>query len=496
MACSKPILPLSRRRASAIGVRIALATFLSIAALPAQPVRAGAQPVPAGTALSGVVFDSLAGLPLNAAVVSLANTDSLLLTPRTTITDSLGRFSIAGLSTGRYLVGFTHPVLDSLGLEVSSRSVSITDTRPRRVDLALPSPTTLRVAFCGPSAIVDSSALILGAARHARDGQTVAGASVVAAWAEYVLERGRFERTTARREVITSEVGTYTHCGAPVGGIIAFSATRDGDSTATIELEIPASGYIRRDLYFGDARVVARTDTALRGVDSVRVDSAPRLTGDGRLRGVVVAEAGGRPLPGARIRILNGTEVRANEAGEWTLTGIPTGTRMLQVRALAHYPVTLPVDVVEGAAPVRVSLQTMQAVMDTVRVTAKRMGANTLLEFLDRKRRAGTGRFLTNEDIQQRAPIFTADLFRMVPGMRLTPSGNNDQQLTMRGGASGQCAPAIFLNRMRMNDITMNDLNAMVRPNDIIGMEMYSAAGAPGEFSDLRGCGSVVIWTR
>lgn len=68
------------------------------------------------------------------------------------------------------------------------------------------------------------------------------------------------------------------------------------------------------------------------------------------------------------------------------MTSIPTVTRTLEVRAIAHLPVSRPVDVFDLAAPVRVTMLTMQPVLDTVRITAGRMGSNRLIDVLARTR--------------------------------------------------------------------------------------------------------------
>ena len=78
----------------------------------------------------------------------------------------------------------------------------------------------------------------------------------------------------------------------------------------------------------------------------------------------------GRPLSGARVGIRNGPHARADERGVFALTGIPTGTRMLEFRAVTHAPLVLPVDVVKGAAPLRIALVPMKSVLDTVKVWA------------------------------------------------------------------------------------------------------------------------------
>lgn len=74
------------------------------------------------------------------------------------------------------------------------------------------------------------------------------------------------------------------------------------------------------------------------------------------------------------------------------------------MRAVAHYPVSMPVDVVFGAPLVRVEMVTMQSVLDTVRITAKRLGSGRLIDFMARKRSSGSGRFLTGADPATTAP--------------------------------------------------------------------------------------------
>ena len=452
---------------------------------------------PGGVSVGGIVFDSLGRAPLVDAIVQLVNADSLSIAAATAVSDSLGRFAFDGVRPGRYLLGFLHPMLDSLGIEPKPREVIVDGSISMRVDLAIPSPRTLRLALCGAAAVADSEAVVIGFARRASDRRAVDSAVVGAQWIEMVLETGRVTRSTARRAVATQETGWFAICGAPSGGTVLLTAAHGTDSTEALKLEVPASGYLRRDLYFGAARTVSGDTASLPG-DSLSLARVPRLTGDGRLTGTVVAANGDRPLPGARVSIMNGPQTRADARGAWTLTGVPTGTRTLDVRAVAHYPVTMPVDVVEGSAPVRVSMLTLQSVLDTVRITAARKGNANLLDFLRRKRTSGAGRFLTSDDVASRNPVYTTDLFRSIPGMFFARDQNGDEVLVQRSNtfSSPNCRVSVYMNGMSLRGMTANDINGYVRPNDVIGIEVYSAAGAPPQFSEQNGCGSVVIWSR
>ena len=105
-----------------------------------------------GATVSGVVRDSIAHTPLGGAWVQLAAADTPERYVRTVVADLLGRFTIDSVPAGRYALGFFHPMLDSLGVEPSFREVRVNGGRSVRADLAIPSPTRLHAAVCGPNA--------------------------------------------------------------------------------------------------------------------------------------------------------------------------------------------------------------------------------------------------------------------------------------------------------------------------------------------------------
>jgi hypothetical protein len=460
-------------------------------------------PAPAGSgaarvSISGIVYDSLGRAPLMDAAVQLVNADSVAAPGRSVSTDSTGRFRIDSVPPGRYLLGFFHPMLDSLGLEATPNEVFVTGRSAIRADLGIPSPFTLRRGLCGAEAISDSTALILGFVRSASGKLPVDSAMITARWLELSIASGRIARDIQRRAVTTQAGGWYVICGAPNGGVVSVQATHGADSTAALDMELPQSGFLRRDLYFGVARLVG-IDTAQRSDDSVMIAASPRFGGDGRLSGMVYAARGRRPLAGARVSLLNGPQTRANERGEWTLTGLPTGTRTLEVRAVAHVPVSMTVDVVDDAAPVVIEMVTLQSVLDTIRVTASRGTANAnLLEFLKRRRSSGGGRFLGREDIASRRPLYTSDLFRTVPGVQIDRVRNGDDIITMRGNSfsSARCQPSIFVNGMNMRGLSANDIDGFIRPDELFGVEIYTNATAPAQYSEMNGCGAILFWSR
>jgi hypothetical protein len=450
----------------------------------------------AGATVSGVVRDSIARMPLGGAMVQLVAADSPARLGRTAVSDSLGRFTLSDVPDGRYMLGFLHPMLDSLGVEAPLREVYVDGHRPVIADLAIPSAARLRAAICGARPASDSGGVLLGVVRDALDGAPVAGARVSGDWLEFSLRRGGLQRRLARLVATTGENGWFALCNVPSAGTVALLASRGADSTDLIEVQVPAEGFLRRELYLGHAET-----TVIAGDTTPRADTtAPRRrrihTGDGRLSGTVIAAAGGMPLAGAQISIIDGPQARANEFGEWTLVDAPVGTRMLEVRALGYYPDHRRVDVVAGAAPVRVALSTLQAVLDTVKILATRLHNNRDSNGFNYRRRSLAGNYVTPEDVARRQPRVTSDLFSSLPSVRLDYERGLGRNLSMRG-AFGRCIPAIYIDDHYMRYLSADDIDDWVRPDEIAGIEIYTDGTVPPQFQPgLSGCGSVVIWTK
>ena len=443
--------------------------------------------------VTGIVRDSIARRPLAGAMVQMVDADSAARFGRTTISDSLGRFSIADVPKGRYMLGFFHPVLDSLGVAPPLSEVYVLDASPVRADLSVPSPARLRTAVCGPTAMSDTAAVVIGVVRGAQDGTPAAGVVVTGEWLEVSFRSDGLFRRVPRLVATTGENGWFALCNVPRGGSMALMASRGADSTDIIEVEVPADGFLRRDLYLGPMRTMAAGDS-VRRTDTLSLPPLRLRSGDGRLRGTVVAAEGGRPVSGAQVRIADGPQTLTNERGEWTLANAPEGTRRLEVRSVGYYPEIRPVDVIDGASPVRVTLTTLKAVLDTVRVTASRLRMHGT--GFEERRRSGMGRYLTPADVERWRPFNISDMFVTVPGMRVYRTGLTTTVL-VRGSAEGWCSPAVYLNGALMFGLTVDDMDGWVNPKEITGIEIYTGGIVPPQYqAGMTSCGSIVYWTR
>jgi hypothetical protein len=444
----------------------------------------------AGVVVSGIVYDSIAHAPLAGAAVQLAAEHF----GRNVTSDSLGRFTFSDVPDGRYMLGFFHPMLDSLGLDAPVREISVMGHQPLRVDVAIPSPARYRAAVCGAKS--DSGAVLIGVVRDARDGAPATDVNVTAEWLELSIGPGGVVRHVPRIATKTGGNGWFALCNVPSPGTLTMAATRGADSTDVVEIQVPREAVVRRELYLGAARTVVIGDTTKR-TDSLAAPARRLHVGDGRVSGVVVTALGGQPLANAQVGIAGGPQTHANERGEWTLVDAPAGTRMLEVRAVGYYPERRRVDVVASAPPIRVALATLKSVLDTVKVTARRNGSLNMADFQERAR-TGPGRYLTAADIARRQPIVTSDIFRNVPGVTINGARGSINDSIIVRGALGPCKASIYIDgRLMPSPFTTDDLDAYVRPTEIKGVEVYAGIGAPPQFQeDMGSCGSIVIWTR
>ncbi len=446
---------------------------------------APAAPMP-GATISGVVRDSIARVPLVGAWVQLVTTEGVNHVARTVISDAAGRYTIDDVPDGHYLLGFQHPLLDSLGVDPTLRVLDVARHRPVRVDLASPSPERLRAAVCGPQSpmVTGAGAAVIGVVRDARDGVPVAGALVTGEWMELVIRPRHVAPERMRVAATTSTNGWFGLCNVPNGGEMFLSARRGADTTDLIEVQVPISGFLRRELYLG--------------------------LGDGQLRGTVVTVDGNRPLVGAMVRVSDGPQARANDRGEWMLMDVPAGSRVLEVHAIGYYPVQRAVDVIPNAPPVQVTMATFKSVLDTVRIIVERASDRSQGGF-EQRRRSGMGRYVTVADIQRYGAIQTSDILRTVAGVRVddvSPFGmvqgaggageGSDRVIRMRSAFfGGLCSPAIYLDGMHMFQMSAGELDVLTNPKDIKGIEVYSSGMVPPQFErGLSGCGSIVIWTK
>ena len=459
----------------------------------AQPPTTAAAPRRVPTTVSGTVYDSIARRVIPNVVVEFVNADDIAASQvRLATADSSGRYRISDLPPGKYLAGFFHPALDTLGLAEVQRVVDVAGGS-QRVDFGTPSIRTVTRAVCQRDTGADSSGLLLGHVRGTEDERPIAGAVALLEWGELVMDATGIHYSQRRATARTGNTGWFAMCGVPTDGILNARAMNGADSSGYIEVEVPPNGLRHLSFLVGGATLKTIVADSTGTPDSASAQPGPAWRGSARLSGAVRDERG-RPLAGAHAIVWGtGLDVMTSERGGFALDSLPGGTHMLEVRVIGYVPVRLPVHLARSRpAVVDVVLDKSAALLPTVAVRGQLVYSRQLAEF-ERRRRSGFGRFLSSADIEKRPSARLSGLLQSIPGVYIS---HNTGQATvaMRNNTGGDyCTPTLYVDGMR----DMSGDFDLYRADEIAAIEVYNRqAMRPAEFMDMSGCGAVVVWTR
>ncbi|HET7229327.1 MAG TPA: carboxypeptidase regulatory-like domain-containing protein [Longimicrobium sp.] len=225
--------------------------------------------------------------------------------------------------------------------------------------------------------------------------------------------------------------------------------------------------------------------------------------------GRVIDQATSQPLKGATVELINDQNrvvQRARSDGDGFVAFELRQPGTYRVRtSMAGYTTrnsqALQIDIrqtVQVDIPLSTGLANGEVALDSLTVIGRSQPARrTDLEregFYDREK-MGFGRFMTAADIERRMAVQTTEIFRAIPGVTLIPTGSSRYRLAVtRSGTN--CSPSIILDNMPVN--ATDELDDMVKPQDISGVEVYRGASeVPAQFMASRNsCGLVVIWTK
>jgi len=458
--------------------------------------------------LQGTVYDSVAGRPVTDGTVELLSVRDSSQAHRARL-GAGGRFSFDTIVAGAWVARFRHARLDSLALRELVVPVTVRAGRRANVALAVPSARVLTQRACRVNLeAADSSGFLIGRLRRADGGAPIVGGTLRVQWIELVLTGGRPVRELHAVDAATDQNGGWMACGVPASATVLVRAADAGDSSGVVPVTVPTTGIAYRDIYVGrgeavevpvpvdpDDRPERRTDSVMTTADSLPAFAPLRLwRGTGKVNGQV-RDARGFPLANARVAVpISRRETRTDSAGRFALDHLPAGTHAIEVRALGYDPVSGAVDVVPDAAPLTFEMTPFES-LDTVRVQALRSLAFSprFGEFASR-RRMGMGSFFTGDDIERFNLLNISDLFVRVGGIVMM-NRNGERVPTMRGLTfRGRCVPTILVDGFEFPREA--SLDAFVPPMSVVGVEVYSAAFTPAEFSrPLAPCGTIVIWT-
>ena len=449
----------------------------------AQPVGTAA----AGTSsaaigrIRGVVFDSLLMQPVPGASVMLMSST------RSTTTDRNGLFSFDSVSVGAQPVAFSSPELDSLGLGTLGAVVNVTENATASTTLATPSVRTLWSYRCNSANRIGSdSGIVWGSVRDASTDSVAVGGGAAFYW--YDLNAGvaaglRFNQR--RRTVATDASGVYFACGLPSDVAVSTEGLGATSASGRVDFTIGPRRLKRVDLLVSPDMVVPE------GLSRSATDSAlaARARGRATLRGVVHDDKGGG-MDNANVLVVGADSgVRTDAQGRFVLSGLPSGTQLLQVRHVGVAPVsqvvqlrpgqTLTIDIAMAKATVTL------AASKTVAKSEKRLG------YEDRRARK-LGYAIDSTLLNHRADLFSA--MSNVPLVSYKKSREGAvTAINVRGLSSRGAGEAlIYLDGLK----TTLEAVMLIPPDHFRAIEFLPYETVPGEYMGKIGQGVVLFWSQ
>lgn len=429
--------------------------------------------------IEGQVTDSVHAGPLANAQVTASPVGTSRDTTFYARTDDRGRFRFESLGAGRYAMRFASPMLDSLQYGGSAPIVDVVPGRATRVELAVPSGTTLRAMACPGVSFTEGTGALLGIVTDAESGKPLVGAQVAVAWSDLAIDSANAivaDDRAAKVEVDAS--GQYRLCGLPTNDPLLVQVQHAGNVGAVLRMKIAdATGVLVRDVSFSSASASRFATFA---------DSGPLPTGTAKLAGTV-RDANGTPVAGAQVRVLGTAALgRADQRGAYEFSGLPGGTHEVEVRhfgfGVARGPVELRND---RSTRLDVQLEKV-ASLTAMNVVATR--TSNYPEFEQRRREAIGGRFLDEAQIRKLNLNTVTDYVNFLPGFRAVHERwGGTRFFSIR---DPDCQPVVLLD-----DQPIASLTDLPTPTMLGAVEVYTTtAGAPP--SHRSPCGTLIFWTR
>ena len=441
-------------RSSSLRAAVAALVAIAVPALAQNPVT-----------VRGVAFDSVRGMPLAGAVVTMAGD------ARTVRTDAKGRFEFDSVPPGPHLFSAQHAALDSLGFTGITTRTSVTDGRAE-VHIAGPSFATLWRSVCGPGRIPRDSGFVYGSVRDAVTADPVPNAYVDLTWLDLEVDRAHHISQQRYRGLTRSDsTGSYYICGVPKETGLRIRAATDSATSGIVDL---ASGSLR----------VQRRDLAIAAVSDSGTFRLGTVAG-------LVQDTAGRPIADARVITDGAAELRTGSTGRFVVPGVPIGTRQVEVLVLGMAPVVTVVDV----HPVDTAnvLATMRkvTVLDVVRVTASPR-VRRLVRDIEERRALLAGYSKDSTEIADHGSLFS--VMHEFPSVRVErKNAFNDFIVTMPGTGATRCVANVIIDGIKSDFDQLNFL----RPADIAVVEVYPRRmQLPMEFMRFDDCGAIIVWTK
>lgn len=450
--------------------------------------------------VEGVAVDSLHRRFLRGAMLMLEGSNI------TALTDSLGRFKLDSIPPGARRIDVMHPVLDTVGISLETQPLQLAPGQKLPLVISIPSAETIVSLKCTPAERTVGPAALLGFIQYSESEAPASGAIVSLEWVDYQISRTSVETVPRRRVATVGANGRFQICGLPEQLAATLTATSGADTTAAVSVElgsvlglaameladpqpVSASPVVARKIVPPAAGAVPPRDSSVIVTRVVsRIENAV-LTGK-------VVDRSGAPLPGARVSVDTAYTLSGAD-GRFVLRNLRSGTRAVLARRLGNQPAEVVV-ALRARAPTDLTIKLSEFVplLDTVVIRAVALNNELQRIGFAQRKAAGTGFYLTPQQIRERNASRITDLLEQAPMLRRTSvAGRTVIAGRPRGlNAVGGCV-TYFVDGLQWRGGGVEDF---IWPAEVAAIEVYSANFTPTQFvaSGMEQCETVVVWTQ
>ncbi len=421
----------------------------------------------------GVVFDSLANVPLVDAFVTAEPGGA------TASTDSLGQFVIVSDARVTQLSAF-HESLDDTGISGLVAQRPADAARWTDAQLTTPSMLTVWRGVCAAEYENEAFQGVLVGTVVLPDGRTRIPDARIRVQYQVILPSTGLAQIQ-EREARSDSLGNYAVCGTPSAGELALLGTTGTAESSPVLVELVE-------------RPVRRVDLVLAPVDGP-INRWPTLSGQ------VVSEDGS-PIPNARLSVAGKDSlVVTDSSGNFTVPEVRPGSRMISVQADGHIPVSSPVNVLYDAVPeLTIGMARVFNIPGLEGITiTQRTAIRPARRAFEERRKAGVAVFLDSTAVLTAGSVREALSEMPFLEVRRSLASEDSTQFEVLGRGFGlgvqSCQAFVFLDGLLVENLVINEVTA----DAVAAIELYrGAAQVPPPFAEFvdRDCSAVLLWSR
>jgi carboxypeptidase-like protein/TonB-dependent receptor-like protein len=200
------------------------------------------------------------------------------------------------------------------------------------------------------------------------------------------------------------------------------------------------------------------------------------------------------PVGRARVTLVGtGFVVATDSSGEFAITGLGAGVFVIEIGAIGYARASWRVPLASGQV-LRHHFEIERLPYELPEIVVKGNQSPSARRFVDfeRRRQAGMGAFVTQEEIERANPTTLIDVLISIRGVHQVCLTNDCMAKMVRSPPG--CYPQYYIDGQESTAFFARH----TPPHDIKGVEVYRGSSeTPGEFQGSNsGCGVIAIWTK